>query len=261
MLLHRVGGHQGWAPVATGQQSLQDNIRAVEKVRRMERVGNEFARKEGRVSRKEGMASRKEGGCQGKKEGRASRKEGRVSRKEGRVSRKEGRASRKGRKEGRHQGRKEGHQERKGGCQPVWAVPAVNVVTTVGAIRARVIVPVEAAGLCGHPAVFEVIFDVTGRLAIRIVVEVPRLLTDGNLSRPGCQIGSNGGPRQKFSSSLNRPLVNVRRFPTFAKPAQSRTFHGYSEVPRLSRGTSNRVGPFFSQHSEVPNFCYLVLVL
>ena len=150
MLLHRVGGHQGWAPVATGQQSLQDNIRAVEKVRRMERVGNEFARKEGRVSRKEGMASRKEGGCQGKKEGRASREEGRVSRKEGR-------ASRKGRKEGMHQGRKEGCQERKEGCQPVWAVVAVNVVPTVGAIRARVIVPVEAAGLCGHPAVFEVI--------------------------------------------------------------------------------------------------------
>ena len=100
----------------------------------------------------------------------------------------------------------------------------------------------------------------TGRLAIRIIVEVPRLLTDGNLSRPGCQIGSKGGPRQKFSSSLNRPLVNVRLFPTFAKPAQSRTFHGYSDVPRLSRGTSNRVGPFFSQIFVVPNFCYLVIL-
>ena len=108
---------------------------------------------------------------------------------------------------------------------------AVNVVPTVGAIRARVIVPVEAAGLCGHPAVFEVILT--------------RLLTDGNLSRPGCQIGSKGGPMQKFSSSLNRPLVNVRLFPTFAKPAQSRTFHGYSDVPRLFSGNLKPCGALF----------------
>ena len=76
VLLHRVGGHQGWAPVATGQQSLQDNIRAVEKVRRMERVGDEFARKEGR----KGIKERRNGIKEGRKEGYQGKNERRVSR-------------------------------------------------------------------------------------------------------------------------------------------------------------------------------------
>ena len=45
---------------------------------------------------------------------------------------------------------------------PVWAVPAGNVVVTVGEIPAGFVVPIGAIGSCEHPAVFEVIFYVTG---------------------------------------------------------------------------------------------------
>ena len=77
---------------------------------------------------------------------------------------------------------------------PDWAVPAGNVVVTVGAIAAGFVVPV-------YPAVFEAIFYVTGRFTIRSFNVVPRLFAAGSHSRPAREVPSLWGQGRSAAQS------------------------------------------------------------